>query len=261
MSNIGFPGNADAIPAILKYIQSDPDPEVRHFCVYALNGVQDLEGYKAVGPLSAVLEETDQNTKMVRYSVARLLAGRLQARAPAKTADVLVTMLTDHNLFIYNGTDAKVKGVGTEGTAGGSETMQKLGEDGRYMGAEALGWMGAKANRPEVIQALQEAKQDKDANLRNKAAEAVCADQVKHLYQPEGSEKLERNPLTCASGWSVDASVKTAPPPPAIAPAAPATPRAAPCTSGTSHSRGNTATCRACSRAASSPRRTPGTSP
>ena len=88
---------------------------------------------------------------MVRFSAARLLAARLQTRAPAKTADVLMKILTDPNLRIYNGTDAKVKGVGTEGTAGASEAKENFGEDGRFMGAEALGWMGRKANRPDVI--------------------------------------------------------------------------------------------------------------
>ena len=173
VADIGYPGVVAALPDVLRYIRNDPDPEVRHFCVYALTGVEDLERYDAVGPLSAVLEEKDEPTKMVRYSAARLLAGRLQEKAPAKTADVLVGMLTDPNLFLYTGTDAKVKGVGSEGTAGASETKQNLGEDARYMGAQALGWMGRKANRPDVIRALEAAAQDKDAKLRDEAKKAL----------------------------------------------------------------------------------------
>ena len=160
VADIGYPGIKDAIPTLLKYIRSDPDSEVRHFLVYALNNVEDLERVGAVEPLSAVLEEKDESTRMVRYSAARLLAGRLGAKAPPKTADVCMEMMVDPRLLIYIGTDAKVKGVGTEGTAGATETKQNFGEDARYMGATALGWMGAgptvltssrRSNRPHRI--------------------------------------------------------------------------------------------------------------
>ncbi len=33
------------------------------------------------------------------------------------------------------------------------------------MAAEALGWLGRKANRPDVLKALQEAAQDDDGQL------------------------------------------------------------------------------------------------
>ena len=68
LANIGFPDNTDALPAVLKCIQHDPDPEVRHFCVYALNGVQDLERYDAVGPLRPCLM---RRTKIRSWSASR----------------------------------------------------------------------------------------------------------------------------------------------------------------------------------------------
>ena len=44
-----------------------------------------------------------------------------------------------------------------------------LGGDARFMAAEGLGWLGRKANRPDVVKALQEAAQDNDRKLSIKA--------------------------------------------------------------------------------------------
>ena len=62
-------------------------------------------------------------------------------------------MLTSNTLVIFNGNETKVSGVGTEGKPGSSAAKTNQGGDARYMAAEALGWLGKKANRPDIVKA------------------------------------------------------------------------------------------------------------
>ena len=111
----------------------------------------------------------------MRYDAARLLAARLHENAPNKTADVLLEMLTAQGLVQFNGTDAKTSGVGSEGTGGKTTVNVDQGGDARWMAAEGLGRLRRKANRPDILKALQDATQDKDAKLRDFASEALKA--------------------------------------------------------------------------------------
>ena len=171
--NIKYPGVIPAIPAVLKIVKADPDGIVRQRCLWALFDVRDLDRYDITPVLTAVLNETAENSTLLRYDAARVLALRLQDKAPDKTADVLLDMLTNHKLVIFNGNDTKVSGVGGEGTAGKSEVKTNQGGDARYMAAEALGWLGKKANRPDIVRALGAAAQDKDAKLSAEAKQAL----------------------------------------------------------------------------------------
>jgi HEAT repeat protein len=175
IDHVGFPDMTDAIPALLNVIKADPDPEVRVRAVGALYKVPELDKYKITPVLAAVLNETDRETAVIRYEAACTLAAHLEAKAPDKTVDVLLDMLTSSNLVIFNGNKAKVSGVGAEGTTGRSEVQLDQGGDARFLAAEALGWLGHKANRPDVLKALQEAAQDNDRKLSLKAKEALLA--------------------------------------------------------------------------------------
>ena len=82
-------------------------------------------------------------------------------------------MLTNKKLLIYHGTDASVTQIGSEGTSGASRVDERAEGDARFLAAHALGFMGKKARRPEVLAALREAKKDKDSRLREEAANAL----------------------------------------------------------------------------------------
>ena len=163
----------DAIPALLNVIKADPDPEVRVRSVGALYKVPDLDKYKITPVLTEVLNETGRESAVLRYEAACTLAAHLEAKAPDKTVDVLLEMLTSNDLKIFNGNKTTVSGVGAEGPAGKSVVQLDLGGDARFLAAEALGWLGRKANRPDVLKALQEAAQDNDRKLSLKAKEAL----------------------------------------------------------------------------------------
>ena len=169
---------ADAIPALLKVIQSDPDPHVRERAVGALYQVPDLDRYKITPVLARVLEETDRESAVTRDEAACALAAHLEEDAPAKTVDVLLDMLTSSELKIFEGNRTKVSGVGVEGTGGKSEVQLNLGADARFLAAEGLGSLGRKANRPDVIKALRQAAQDDDRKLSIKAKEAALGHQT-----------------------------------------------------------------------------------
>jgi HEAT repeat protein len=180
--NIDYPGVQSAIPDVLKIIGTDPDPVVRQRCLWALFDVPDLDRYKITPVLTAVLDETARGTTLLRYDSARVLAVRLHDKAPAKVVDVLLEMLNDRGLLIFHQTDTKVSGVGAEGAAGKSEVQENQDGDARFLAAEALGQLGRKANRPDVLKALQEAAQDSDRKLSLKAKEALLA--IKRMTAP-----------------------------------------------------------------------------
>jgi HEAT repeat protein len=87
----------------------------------------------------------------MRYYAATFLASHFGSKAPDETVDVLLAMLTSNKL----------------------EVQLSTGGDARFQAAEALGWLGRKANRPDVIKALQEAAQDSDVTLSSKAKVAM----------------------------------------------------------------------------------------
>jgi HEAT repeat protein len=174
LAHMRYPANEEAIPAALEAIRKDPDSTVRQRCVWALFNLRDLERFGADKALAEVLETKDEAGVMVRYDSARCLAFAMGARAPARTADVLLHMLRNKELLVYNRTDAKVEGSGSEATRGQSGVAQSLGGDARFMAAEALGWLKERAaKREDVLKALREATTDKDKTLREKATQAL----------------------------------------------------------------------------------------
>jgi HEAT repeat protein len=160
------------IPDLLKAIKDDKKASVRQRCVWALFNLGDLRAAGVVEPLSALLDETEDEQVLVRYDAARCLALRLEGKAPPKAVDVLLSMLNDKRLRIYEGSGADVTGSSVEGAKGGATVAQNLGGDARFLAAEALARIGPKAKRPDVVKALNEATK---SNNKKTAAEAKKA--------------------------------------------------------------------------------------
>jgi HEAT repeat protein len=174
LAYIRFPGNEKALPTILRILKDRKDYGlIRQRCVWALFDENALKQPGAVEALTATLDETAENEAMLaRYDAARLLAQGLGERAPDKVIDVLLQMLRNEELKVYNRTDAKI-GSGGEASAGGSDVRPNLGGDARYMAATALGYLGTKARKDEVLRALREAAKSTDGKLRQTAEKAL----------------------------------------------------------------------------------------
>jgi HEAT repeat protein len=174
IAQVRVPDNLAAMPAIRDAIAKDKNQEVRQRCVWALFNLKELDKYELTRVLASTLEETDDDSLMVRYDSARVLAYALEDKAPDKTCDVLLHMITNDKLRIFNKTDANVEGTGNEASGGSSATSKDLGGDARYMAAEALGWMGSKSkNNPRVVAALRAAVKDKEPRLSKAAEKAL----------------------------------------------------------------------------------------
>jgi HEAT repeat protein len=165
------------VPDLIRAIQKDKAAEVRQRCVWALFPLRDPEGLGIVEPLTVVLSETDREQALVRYDSARYLGLRLRGKAPKKAVDVLVEMLKDDRLREYKGTGADVTGSSVEGAKGGATVAMNLGGDARFLAAQALFAIGApRADRPDVIKALEEAAKSPDKQTQEwskKALEAI----------------------------------------------------------------------------------------
>ncbi len=177
LAQMKYPANEKAVPAVLDAIEKDTDYLVRQKCVWSLFGMDKTDDFKSTGTdkvLAKVLAEKSEEMTLVRYDAARKLASVLRDEAPDATADVLLHMLKNKSLKVYNRTDAKVEGAGNEATAGKANVQANTGGDARYMAAQALGWLGDKAKKnPEVVEALRKVAKDEDPMLRKAAAEAL----------------------------------------------------------------------------------------
>jgi len=177
LAQMRYPANEEGVPAIVEAINKDSDPLVRQKCVWALFTLSSVEKFREVGAdkvLEKLLDEKGERTALLRYDAARKLANVLREEAPSRTADVLLEMLTNTQLKVYNRTDARVEGAGTEATVGRANVQANLGGDARYMAVQALSWLGDKAaKRPDVARALRKAAKDGDAKLKSTAKEAL----------------------------------------------------------------------------------------
>jgi HEAT repeat protein len=176
LARFRYPVNEPALPAIREVIRKDPNSVVRQRCVWATFGVTDLEKYGLDRVLEKVLDEKvrDGDHQLVLYDAARALAYALRDRAPEKTADVLLHMLQNKKLLVYRKSDSTIEGTPDEDKRGKSGVRVDASGDARYMAAEALGKLGDKARkRKDVVDALREAKKDRDPTLREKSAAAL----------------------------------------------------------------------------------------
>jgi HEAT repeat protein len=168
-----------ALPDLLRAIKEDKAASVRQRCVWAIFNLRDLEASGVVQPLTDLLDETADEQSLVRYDAARCLGLRLEGKAPDKAVDVLLAMLNDKRLRVYEGSGAAVTGSSVEGAKGGATVAQTLGGDARFLAAQALGRIGKKANRPEVIEALNDAVKSTNEQTAKEAKRALDAIQGK----------------------------------------------------------------------------------
>jgi len=160
------------LPELERVISKDPAWQVRQRAVWALGGLEDIEKAGVVPVLESILDETERDTRLVRYEAAVLLGMRLGPKAPPKTTDVLVANLKDESIRVYGGSGTDVKGGGKEVT-GEQKVVVRSEGDARWLPAIALGNIGPKANRADVIEALKDAQGSKDAKVREAATEAL----------------------------------------------------------------------------------------
>jgi HEAT repeat protein len=178
LSRIDFPYNEAAIPAVREAIRKDPHPDVRHRCVWATFKMtrEDLERFDMVKVLSGVLEETSPDARLLRYDSARKLAFTLRGAAPDKVCDVLLEMIGASGLMVFKSTDAAITSTRDESKGGSSKVAPKAEGDGRYMAAEAMGWLGEKSkNNKAIIAALRKAAKDDEPKLKERAKETLSA--------------------------------------------------------------------------------------
>jgi HEAT repeat protein len=173
LGHFQYPTNEEAVPALLDTIDKDTDERTRQHAIWALLNLRELNP-KARTILTKVLDERAPDQIMVRYNAARLLAYVLRDKAPDRAVDVLLDMLQNTRLQIFEKVDASVTGAGTETNKASAGTEEKLGGDARFLAAEALACMGklAAGNRA-VVNALREAAKDKDKMLRENAKTAL----------------------------------------------------------------------------------------
>ena len=173
LARIGFDNAQPALKEILRAIRKDPDSGVRLLAVAVFLGAgNDLKS--VVGAVEALTGCLKDTRVAVRYEAARSLARGLGPETSTAAINVLEDMLKDTSVRVYDGTNAEVKG-GTESSSGQSQTRRNLGGDGRFMAAQALGFIGPKANRPSIIEALKSLKQSPDKRCQEEADKALKA--------------------------------------------------------------------------------------
>jgi hypothetical protein len=135
---------------------------------------EDLKRHGLVEVLVTVLGETTADTRLVRFDAARGLAYSMRDEAPDKVCDLLLEMISTSSLKVFKGTDTAITGTGDESKAGGSKVSERTGGDGRYMAAEAMGWLGKKAKSNEaIVAALRKAAKDEEPKLKDCAGKAL----------------------------------------------------------------------------------------
>jgi HEAT repeat protein len=172
ISFLHYPANAQAIPALLDILETEKARELRRMCVIALGDVDFGTFPKAEPVLTKILDETDTDSLIVRYMAAAVLARKLRENAPDKVIPTLLHMLKNTNLRQDDGTKTKAGGTG-ESNLNQPSVTSGLSGDGRFIPADALGRLRKKGNRPEVIQALEEASKDANVKLQETARTAL----------------------------------------------------------------------------------------
>lgn len=171
---IEYPANEKAIATVLDVIRDRKATGIlRHRCVGALFHLRDLKKFGADEVLTRVLDETSLETRVLRYDSARVLALNLRDGAPPKTAELLLDMLRNKELTLYQGSTARVEGGGSETGQNQAKVEEGNGGDGRFMAAEALGWLGKTANKKEILDELEMTAKEKDDRLRTTSLEAL----------------------------------------------------------------------------------------
>ncbi len=183
LAKMQYPANTKALPDVLKVLAKDEPYRregdyditgIRQRCIWCFFNVDQLPK-DAIDVFTAILDEKGDDTVMVRYDAARILATRLGEEAPDKAADWLLDMLRNERLNIYYGTNTNVNSGGSEAASGSATVAAKKGGDARYLAANALGFMGRKASsRDDIVKELKKAAAEaKDDKLKQEAQTAL----------------------------------------------------------------------------------------
>ncbi len=160
------------VPELLALLKDDPGQHVRQHVVMGLRWVSDFETSGTAGALEKVLSETGNAGKVVRYDAARVLAFRLHDKAPAKAVSVLEAMLNDTDLHVYKGTDPTLN-KGNEAVKSGTGAKVNLGDDARYMAAQALAEIAGPGKREDALKVLRKAAESTDPIQKKVADDAL----------------------------------------------------------------------------------------
>jgi HEAT repeat protein len=164
-----------ALPALIHILKQKDGPRfVRQRAVWALY-LTSLDGTEAGAALTAVLNDTDPYTRIIRYEAAVRLGLQLGPRVPDKALDVLLAYLTDKEMVRYEGSGTSTDTAGGKLKAGQSQVRESGGGDPRRAPCWALKEIGRKANRPDIMRALKETAQAQDEGVRKAAEEALQA--------------------------------------------------------------------------------------
>ncbi len=158
------PANDKAIPTVIELIRRDPEMKIRGTCIDVLFKVKDINNHGAAEVLTAVLNETAADKVGLRCEAARVLAFHLKEKVPDRVLPVLLEALKSPDFLLYRGANTQVGGVGEARTTQSSVNEMK-GGDARFLYAMALGWVGPKANKKDITDALEQAAKDKDPEL------------------------------------------------------------------------------------------------
>jgi HEAT repeat protein len=170
---IGGPGLEAVVPDLLRVLKDDSNWRVRQRVVMALGRARLLGRPGVLPALEAVLAETDEVGVLVRYEAAIILGILLGPRAPDRTIDVLAAMLKDPTVQIYGGASASIRSAGPETGKGNSVVTPRNSGDARWRAAQALGRIGPRAARPEILRLLEEATQSPDPDMKDNATYAL----------------------------------------------------------------------------------------
>ncbi|MFO0878323.1 MAG: HEAT repeat domain-containing protein [Gemmataceae bacterium] len=173
---IGYPHNRPAMPLIRTLLQTESNQNIRQRCVWALFRCLNLDEHDLTPVLLDALKDNREETLLVRYDLARVLAHHLREHAPDRVTETLLSMLNNPGLRVFHSSGATVDRLAEEGKQPTSRTVAIRGGDARYMAADALRMLGSKASQdPRVRSALETASRDEDATLR-RAAELALRD-------------------------------------------------------------------------------------
>jgi HEAT repeat protein len=170
---IGGPALDAAVPDLLRVLKNDSNWRVRQRVVMALGRTRKLDRPGVLPALEGVLAETEEETVLVRYEAAIIVGILMGPRAPDKTIDVLEAMLKDPSVQIYGGASASIRSSGPEAGKGTSTVTPKHSGDARWRAAQALGRIGPRAARPEILRLLEEGTQSPDPDMKDNATYAL----------------------------------------------------------------------------------------
>ena len=168
------PEAMEAIPALKRALKEDKSKEVRVKAVMAL-GNHEFTARGVREALEETLPETRDDMAVVRYNAAVVLTDHLKENVSVKTIDVLQAALFDRDLSVYAGSSARVKGTGGEAATGDSRVSEANNGDGREVIALALAEIGRRANRPKIIEGLEDTARSPNEGAREAAKKALKA--------------------------------------------------------------------------------------